>query len=167
MWKNRPLTCRVRNDRNKSAEYACSELRQPSKEACSKLGPDSVVDVLFEWKVCNTKAIAIRLDLTKSKAKFSGGAVVTEETENGIKTVNVAIRHKSKPEWTGVIEADSCEIVYAEVDINKCKATFDSEIFVVNMNSKCSAKQTTGDWILRRCQVFVSIDSTVTRCLFF
>jgi hypothetical protein len=164
VWNNRPLTCKVLNDGNKAAEfdpkegYACSELRQPSKEVCNALGSDSIVDVLFEWEVCNTRSSPMKLDLAKSKAKFTGGAVVSDATENGIKTMNVPIKNKDDMNWEGRIEANSCVTAYAEVDINKCKATFDSGIFVTTENGGCSAEHTTGDWILRRCQVFVSVE---------
>ena len=157
------MACKVRNDLNKAADfdpkegYSCSELRQPSKEVCSSLGSASIVNVSYEWEVCNTKPFPMRLDLIESQAKFSGGAVESSQTINGVKVVNVPIEHTTDANWEGRIDANSCVIVSADVDVDKCKATFDSELFVTTVNGKCSAQQTNGDWILRRCHVYVSV----------
>ena len=173
MWEDRPKSCKVKNDPEKQNApangYDCTDLRQLSKTRCDQIGGTAPVEVNFVWELCNDSDKAITADVDKSFVKFAGGAIINKATKpNGsIKLDNQnrpfeeqKVRVEGAPNWQGNVKPGTCRKIVAKVMVDRCKATFDSELVIKypgRNGARCSEVQKSGDWILRRClDIFVS-----------
>ena len=173
MWEDRPKSCKVTNDpeRQNSPEegYDCTDLRQLSRTRCQQIGGSAPVDVNFVWELCNDSNKGIQADLDKSFVKFAGGAVINKATkpDGTIKLDSLnrpfeeqAVTVQGAPNWKGNVAPGTCRKIVATVEIDRCKATFDSELVIKypgKNGARCTEAQKSGDWILRRCpDIYVS-----------
>jgi hypothetical protein len=72
------------------------------------------------------------------------------------------VRVEGAPNWQGNVKPGTCRKIIAKVMVDRCKATFDSELVIKypgRNGARCSEVQKSGDWILRRClDIFTTVE---------